>query len=77
MDLQQKLFEIVTDYAEDGFELDSHFVDNLGFDSLMIVEFIMEMEDKFDIEINDDEVASIAYVKDALNLLEKKVNANV
>ncbi len=72
MDLQQKLFEIVTDYAKDGFELDSHFVDNLGFDSLMIVEFIMEMEDEFDIEINDDEVASIAYVKDALNLLEKK-----
>ena len=77
MDLQHKLFEIVTDYAEDGFELDSHFVDNLGFDSLMVVEFIMDLEDKFDIEINDDEVASIARVKDALNLLEKKVNANV
>jgi len=77
MDLQHKLFEIVTDYAEDGFELDSHFIDNLGFDSLMVVEFIMDLEDKFDIEINDDEVASIARVKDALNLLEKKVNANV
>ena len=73
MDLQQKLFEIVTDYAEDGFELNSHFVDDLGFDSLMVVEFIMEMEDKFDIEINDDEVANIAYVKDALSLLEKKI----
>ena len=73
MDLQQKLFEIVTDYAEDGFELNSHFVDDLGFDSLMVVEFIMEMEDKFDIEINDDETANIAYVKDALSLLEKKI----
>ena len=79
MDLQQKLFEIVTNYnyTEDGFDLDSHFIDNLGFDSLMVVEFIMEMEDKFDIEIDDDEVASIAYVKDALQVLEKKVNANV
>ena len=73
MDLQQKLFEIVTNYTEDGFDLDSHFVDNLGFDSLMVVEFIMEMEDKFDIEINDDETANIAYVKDALSLLEKKI----
>jgi len=79
MDLQQKLFEIVTNYnyTEDGFDLDSHFIDNLGFDSLMVVEFIMDLEDKFDIEINDDEVASIAYVKDALNLLKKKLNANV
>lgn len=73
MDLQQKLFEIVTDYAEDGFELDSHFIDNLGFDSLMIVEFIMDLEDKFEIEINDDEVAKIAYVKDALTLLQSKI----
>ena len=79
MDLQQKLFEIVTNYnyTEDGFDLDSHFIDNLGFDSLMVVEFIMELEDKFDIEINDDEVANIAYVKDALTLLENKLNANV
>lgn len=73
MDLQQKLFEIVTDYAEDGFELDSHFIDNLGFDSLMVVEFIMDLEDKFEIEINDDEVANIAYVKDALTLLQSKI----
>lgn len=77
MDLQHKLYDIIKPYTEKEFQTNSHFIDDLEFDSLMVVEFIMEMEDKFDIEINDDEVSKIAYVQDAMNLLERKVNANV
>lgn len=77
MDLQQKLFEIITPYTEDGIELNSHFIDDLGFDSLTVVEFIMQLEDEFNIEINDDEVARIAKVQDSLTLLESKINANI
>jgi len=77
MDLQQKLFEIITPYTEDGIELNSHFIDDLGFDSLTVVEFVMQLEDEFNIEINDDEVSQIARVKDSLNLLKSKLNANI
>jgi len=77
MDLQQKLFEIITPYTEDGIELDSHFIDDLGFDSLTVVEFVMQLEDEFNIEINDNEVSQIARVKDSLKILESKINANI
>jgi len=77
MDLQQKLFEIITPYTEDGIELNSHFIDDLGFDSLTVVEFVMQLEDEFNIEINDDEVSQIARVKDSLKILESKINANL
>jgi len=75
--LKEKLYGIIKPYTEKEFQTNSHFIDDLNFDSLMVVEFIMEMEDKFDIEINDDEVSKIAYVQDAIDLLESKVNANV
>lgn len=49
------------------------FVEDLGADSLDKVELIMAFEDKFDIEINDDDIEKILSVQDALNYISKKV----
>ena len=42
------------------------FVDDLGADSLDLVELIMSMEEEFDIDISDEDAEQIASVKDAI-----------
>ena len=49
------------------------FVDDLGADSLDAVELLMAFEEEFDIEISDTEADELATVKDAITLIEKKV----
>ena len=43
----------------------SHFIDDLGADSLDIVELVMAFEEAFEIEIPDEDAEKIATVKDA------------
>ena len=47
------------------------FVDDLGADSLDLVELIMAMEEKFDIEIPDEDAEKIATVQDAVDYVSK------
>jgi len=51
---------------------DSKFVEDLGADSLDVVELVMALEEKFDIEIPDDEAEKIATVKDVIDYIESK-----
>ena len=45
------------------------FVDDLGADSLDLVELIMSMEEEFDIDISDEDAEQIATVKDAISYI--------
>ena len=47
------------------------FVDDLGADSLDLVELIMAMEEEFDIEIPDEEAEKIQTVQDAIDYIKK------
>ena len=49
---------------------DSKFVDDLGADSLDVVELVMALEEKFDIEIPDDQAEAIQTVGDAVKFIE-------
>jgi acyl carrier protein len=51
---------------------DSKFVEDLGADSLDVVELVMALEEKFDIEIPDSDAESIATVGDAVKYIESK-----
>ena len=51
------------------------FVDDLGADSLDIVELVMAFEEKFAIEIPDEDSAKIGRVSDAVKYIEEKVAA--
>jgi acyl carrier protein len=50
---------------------DASFVDDLGADSLDLVELIMSMEEEFDIEISDEEAEKLVTVKDVLEYIAK------
>jgi len=51
---------------------DAKFVEDLGADSLDVVELVMALEEKFDIEIPDDEAEKIATVADVVAYIESK-----
>jgi len=48
------------------------FVDDLGADSLDTVELVMALEEKFDIEISDEDAQKIKTVGEAIEYIEKK-----
>ncbi|AIF51613.1 MULTISPECIES: acyl carrier protein [unclassified Pelosinus] len=52
--------------------MDSTFIDDLGADSLDIVELIMAFEEEFNIEIPDEIAEKIKAVKDAVDYIEKE-----
>ncbi len=49
---------------------DSKFVEDLGADSLDVVELVMALEEKFDLEIPDADAEKIVTVKDAIDYIE-------
>ncbi|QOR68529.1 acyl carrier protein [Cytobacillus suaedae] len=54
-------------------KLESSFKDDLGADSLDVVELVMELEDEFDMEISDDDAEKIATVGDAVNYINSQL----
>jgi len=55
----------------DEIKEDSKFVEDLGADSLDVVELVMALEEKFDIEIPDESAEGIATVSDAVKFIEE------
>lgn len=51
---------------------EASFVDDLGADSLDLVELIMSMEEEFGVEISDEDAEKIVTVKDAINYVGTK-----
>ncbi|MHC0037198.1 acyl carrier protein [Pseudoneobacillus sp. C159] len=58
---------------ESEVKLEASFKEDLGADSLDVVELVMELEDEFDMEISDDDAAKIATVGDAVNYIQSKL----
>lgn len=56
---------------EDAITMEASFVDDLGADSLDIVELIMGLEGEFDIEIPDEDAEKISTVGDAVNYIKE------
>lgn len=56
---------------EEAVTMEASFVEDLGADSLDIVELIMGLETEFDIEIPDEEAEKISTVGDAVNYLKE------
>jgi len=68
-----RLKEILVDVLGvkvDDVKPESRFVEDLGADSLDLVELIMSFEDKFGVEISDEAAEKLVTVKDALDFIE-------
>jgi len=54
----------------------AHFVDDLGADSLDIVELVMAFEEAFEIEIPDEDAEKMSTVKDAIDYVQAHTKKN-
>jgi len=71
----ERVTKIIVDrlgVEESEVTLEASFKDDLGADSLDVVELVMELEDEFDLEISDDDAEKIATVGDAVNYIKAK-----
>ncbi|GIN70505.1 acyl carrier protein [Bacillus sp. J14TS2] len=69
----ERVTKIIVDrlgVEESKVTLEASFKDDLGADSLDVVELVMELEDEFDMEISDDDAEKIATVGDTVNYIE-------
>lgn len=76
MDIVEKVKEIIVDQLgvdADEVQLSSSFIDDLGADSLDIVELVMAFEEEFELEIPDEDAEKIATVGDAVNYIKQRV----
>lgn len=72
--IYEKIVEIIADQVhcpKDQIVPEAHFSTDLGFDSLEQVEFIMAVEEAFNIEIPDEDAENIKTVQQAVSKIEQ------
>ncbi|ABK62098.1 MULTISPECIES: acyl carrier protein [Clostridium] len=72
----EKVKKIIADQLgldENIIDMDSLFVDDLGADSLDVVELIMALEEEFDIEIPDEDAEKVTKVGDVVEYINSHV----
>ena len=77
-DIDTKVKEIIMNKlgVDDGqVTPEASFTNDLGADSLDIVELVMAMEEEFDVEIPDDDAEKIQTIGDAISYLKEKLAA--
>ena len=74
--VEQRVIAIVSDhfaYDKEKIKRTTTFIEDIGADSLDIVEFVMELEEEFDIQIPDDQAEKIKTVGEAVDYIEKAI----
>lgn len=79
-DKQQEIFEVVREHLvgrgieADAVTMDADLQGDLGLDSLDTTELTLALEQRYNIEIPDSELENLVTVRDAVELIEKKVS---
>ena len=79
MTVEEKVRNIICDQVAvepEKVTMTASFVDDLGADSLDIVELVMTMEEEFDLEIPDEEAEKLRVVGDVVSYISTKSKAN-
>jgi acyl carrier protein len=78
MAVDQRVSQLIVDQlgvSMEEIKPEASFLDDLGADSLDIVEIVMAMEEEFDIEIPDDDAEKIQTIGDAFAYVKERVGA--
>ena len=74
-DIAERVKKVIKEsLAKDSVTESSNFIDDLGADSLDVVEIVMDLEEEFGITIEDTDAEHIRTVGDAIEFLEKTLN---
>jgi acyl carrier protein len=74
--VEQRVIEIVCEHLavnKENVTRNTSFIEDIGADSLDIVELVMELEEEFDIQIPDDQAEKIKTVGEAIDYIETAV----
>ena len=75
----EKLVNIICNYVEvepENVHPESRFMEDLGFTSFDFLSMLGEIEDEFDVEVEQEEASNIRTVQEAVNYLETLVSEN-
>ncbi len=78
MALEERVSEIIVEQlgvSKEEVVAEASFIDDLGADSLDIVELVMAIEEEFDIEIPDDDAEKIQTIGDAFAYIKERLEA--
>ncbi len=76
-EMESQVKEIIVEQLDvklEDLEAGKSFTDDLGADSLAIVELVLALEEKFEVKIPDDEVDKIKTVGDAIAYIKQNTN---
>ncbi len=76
MSVEQRVIEIVCEHLavdKEKVKRETSFVEDIGADSLDIVELVMELEEEFDIQIPDDQAEKIKTVGESVDFIEARL----
>jgi len=76
-DVKADLLEIIRPYLPEEIEVnevseDKHLINDLKINSAHIVDIVLDIEDKFNIMIDDDAIGEMNTVQDSINMVIKK-----
>ena len=77
MEIREKVLELSADHMKiprEELDLDQRFVEDLGADSLEIMELIMELEDVFNLDIPEEKWRNLKTVGQAIEFVEVALN---
>ncbi|HOJ49956.1 MAG TPA: acyl carrier protein [Spirochaetota bacterium] len=72
----EKVREIIAEnlnLSEDEIKMESNIIDDLGADSLDVMETVMALEEEFDIKFPEEEIKELKTVGDLVKYIEKKI----
>ena len=72
--IEERVREIISEQlnvSKDEVVPDASFTDDLGADSLDLVELVMALEEEFEIEVSDEDAEKIRKVKDIFDYIDK------
>ncbi|MBW2501244.1 MAG: acyl carrier protein [Deltaproteobacteria bacterium] len=78
MSLEDRVTDLIVEQlgvSKEEAGLKASFIDDLGADSLDIVELVMTLEETFDIEIPDDDAEKMQTIGDAIDYLKERVES--
>ena len=79
MEIAEKIKEIVSqqlDVDKANIREESSFIEDLGADSLAIVELVLAFEEQFEVDIPDEDTEKIRTVGDAVQYISKRAKAS-
>ncbi len=77
MEIENKVREIVCqqlDVNPEQIKMETSFVDDLGADSLAVVELVLALEEAFEIDIPDEDTETLATFKDVVNYISSRAS---